>query len=95
MRSVLLFAVLFACAGVQAMPLGLRTAMWGVSPAWHSNSAVEPDPGDEPPIVDPDPGDPEPVAVVMLTLVASALFLGSSIRERRAGPFGLQTSDHA
>lgn len=31
----------------------------------------------------------------VLTLVASVLFLGSSIRERRAGPVGLQTSDHA
>lgn len=31
----------------------------------------------------------------VLILVASVLFLGSSIRERRAGPIGLQTSDHA
>lgn len=31
----------------------------------------------------------------VLTLVVSILFLGSSIRERRAGPVGLQASDHA
>ena len=30
----------------------------------------------------------------VLTLVASVLFLGSSIIERKAGPVGLQASDH-
>ena len=33
MRVGLLFAALLACGGVHAMPLGLRTAMWGVGDA--------------------------------------------------------------
>ena len=33
MRVGLLFAALLACGGVDAMPLGLRTAMWGVGDA--------------------------------------------------------------
>ena len=33
MRRALLFAALLVCSSVQAMPLGLRTAMWGVARA--------------------------------------------------------------
>ena len=33
MRRRLLFTVFLACSGLQAMPLGLRTAMWGVARA--------------------------------------------------------------
>lgn len=32
MRGLLLFAAVAVCAGAQAMPLGLRTAMWGIDP---------------------------------------------------------------
>ncbi|MBQ6141835.1 MAG: hypothetical protein IJI54_11185 [Kiritimatiellae bacterium] len=44
MRRALLFAALLACAGAQAMPLGLRTAMWGVARARCSASGGEDDP---------------------------------------------------
>lgn len=40
MRRAVLFAALALCAGAQAMPLGLRTAMWGVAPA-SRRAAVE------------------------------------------------------
>lgn len=40
MRRMVLFVAFALCAGAQAMPLGLRTAMWGVAPA-HRRAAVE------------------------------------------------------
>jgi len=44
MRRELFFAALLACAGVQAMPLGLRTAMWGMARARGSAAGGEDDP---------------------------------------------------
>lgn len=44
MRRELLFAILLVCAGVQAMPLGLRTAMWGVARARGSAAGGGDDP---------------------------------------------------
>ncbi|MBQ6008428.1 MAG: hypothetical protein IJL17_07810 [Kiritimatiellae bacterium] len=44
MRRELFFAALLACAGGQAMPLGLRTAMWGVARARGSAVSGEDDP---------------------------------------------------
>lgn len=44
MRRALLFATLLACSGGQAMPLGLRMAMWGVARARGSATSGEADP---------------------------------------------------
>ena len=42
MRGLLLFATVAVCAGVQAMPLGLRTAMWGIDPVQRGGGGGDP-----------------------------------------------------
>ncbi|MBO4287311.1 MAG: InlB B-repeat-containing protein [Kiritimatiellae bacterium] len=65
MRGKLLLSALLFCAGVQAMPLGLRTAMWGMAAGR----------GQEPPSptvtvhIDIGSGEDEPVDVTEGTLV--------------------------
>lgn len=67
MRGTLLFAILALCAGVRAMPLGLRTAAWGVAPANRRADAEMAFPA-----LDSE-ATPEDVASVLSTAADSAL----------------------